>query len=235
MRYNGAQRGHMIRRYVWVVFTSLLFFFGPLEDSATQTRNGVFLAGTLAFALQPEDDLVDNTAIGAQIGYRFPGGLLILGEYLYTGTDYYYYDQDKRRWTMATGWSDVPSGPSSRSDWLFYRDRHAVGLAAGLSGRFAGVGLFTAAGFMLSIIDLSDAEDTYPDFAAAAEQSSIGDDRVLFSTTLRGGLVFPAESALAGQLAYVVQLDRDDDFGETRYFRRNSLIYLGVTIQHGGR
>ncbi len=222
-----------------IVTVVILSAIGTVEDVHAQTADGLYINGSVALAMQP-DDLIGGAAVGGQVGFRFPGSLLLVGEYLYAGTDYYYYDSSQGEWTMAAGWSDVPSGSSSRDDWLFYRSRHIVGAAIGASGRVGQpgspyrIGLFGTAGFMLSIVDISDAEDYYPEFAEAAQSSSIGDSQVLFTTTLRGGLVYPAESTFAGQLAYLVQLERSDDFGEEHYFRRNSLLYLGVTVHLGG-
>lgn len=223
---------YVSRPVLAVVFTSLLILV-PFRSSEAQTADGMFLAGTVGFSLQP-DDLIGGAAVGGQLGFRFPGSLLLFGEYLYAGTDYYYYDSDNTRWTMATGWSEVPSRSTSRRDWLFYRTRHAVGVAAGLSGAYARIGAFGAAGLMLSFVNLSDAQDHYPEFTAAAEQSSIVDGRVLLTTTLRAGLVYPAEGLVAGQLAYMVQIENNDDAGEAQYIRRNSLIFLGLVIQSGG-
>lgn len=225
-----------------VLLFSLLVCFS--EAPAAQTADGLFTAGTVAFSLQP-DDLIRSAAIGGQLGYRMPRGVLLMGEYLYAGKDFYYYDSSNRRWTMATGWPEVPSGSSSRSDWIFYRTRHIVGFALGGSGAplaayshaagpLSRLGLYGAVGFMLSIISVSEAEDTYPEFGKEAESSSIGDSRVLFTTTFRGGLVYPARSPVAGKLAYLVQLERNDDFGQEQYIRRNSLIFLGITLQPGG-
>jgi hypothetical protein len=211
---------------------------------AAQTADGLFTAGTVAFSLQP-DDLIRSAAIGGQLGYRMPRGVLLLGEYLYADKDFYYYDSSAKRWTMATGWPEVPSGSSSRSDWIFYRTRHIVGFALGGSGTplathtvaagpLSRLGLYGAVGIMLSIISVSEAEETYPEFGKEAGASSIGESRVLFTTTFRGGIVYPAQSPIAGKLAYLVQLERNDDFGQEQYIRRNSLIFLGMTLQPGG-
>jgi len=54
------------------------------------------------------DDLVTESAVGGALGYRFDGGLLLLGEYLYAGTDFYYYDGGDG-WRQAESWSDVPA------------------------------------------------------------------------------------------------------------------------------
>jgi len=200
---------------------------------AAQTAKGPFIAGELGIGLQT-DDLVDGTALGGSLGYRFPSGLLLVGTYLFAGTDYYYFEASPG-WQQAPSWADVPNGGSSSNDWLFYRQRHVVGLAAGLSGSAGPVGIFGTAGLMLNVLSLSDAEDYYPEFSQAAEQSSIAGGRVLATTAVRAGVSYPAEGTVAGTLSYMVNFDRIEDATTTSYFRRNSLIIVGVSFQVEGR
>jgi hypothetical protein len=195
-----------------------------------QTRTGAFAAPIVAVTAQP-DDLVGSGAIGGQLGVRTPSGLIVFGEYLYTGKDYYFYEGSE--WKMAASWPDVPSGSARRNDWLFFRSRHAIGVATGYSGAVSGLGVFGAGGIMFNYVTVSDAADTYPEFEAAATQSSIGGSNVLFSLTARGGIVYPAESPVAGSLAVMFQLEPTQQLGETRYLRRNTYFLFGLTIQTG--
>lgn len=203
-----------------------------VPDTFAQTVDGPFLAGEIGIGLET-DDLVGGSAIGGSLGYRFPRGLLIIGNYLYTGTDYYYFESDTG-WQQAASWSDVPSGTISQGDWIFYRRRHVIGLGAGLSGRLGPVGAFGTAGLMLNIVAVSDAEEYYPEFRDVAENSSIVGGRTLATTALRAGLVYPAEGSVAGTLSWLVNFDSIEDAGSTSYFRRNSLILIGVSFQAGG-
>jgi hypothetical protein len=208
----------------------VVLLFGLASNAIAQTKTGAFASALVAMTAQP-DDLVGSGAIGGQIGLRAPTGFLVLGEYLYTGKDYYFYDGSG--WKMAASWPDVPSGSTGRNDWLFYRSRHAAGLAAGYSGAVRRFGFFGAGGVMLNYVTLSDAADTYPEFETAATQSSIGGSNVLFSMTARGGIVYPAESAVAGSFTVMFQLEPTQQLGETRYLRRNTYFILGLTIQTG--
>ena len=88
---------------------------------------------------------------------------------------------------------------------------------------------------MLNVLSLSDAEDYYPEFSQAAEQSSIAGGRVLATTAVRAGVSYPAEGTFAGTLSYMVNFDRIEDATTTSYFRRNSLIIVGVSFQVEGR
>jgi len=198
-----------------------------------QTASGAFISGELGIGLET-DDLVDGIALGGSVGYRFPRGLLLMGTYLFAGTDYYYFEEGTG-WQKSPSWADVPNGGSSSNDWLFYRQRHVVGLAAGLSGSVGPVGVFGTGGVLLNVLSLSDAEDYYPDFSTAAEQSSIAGGRVLATTAIRAGISYPAEGTVAGTLSYMVNFDRIDDTTTTSYFQRNSLIIVGVSFQAGGR
>ncbi|MFO7848939.1 MAG: hypothetical protein R6V67_03160 [Spirochaetia bacterium] len=207
------------------------------QPAAAQSAEGVFISGVGTTALQP-DDLIGNAGLGVQAGFRFSSGLLFMGEYLYTGKDYYYYDfEGNKRWEKAASWSDVPlSSDVSRDEYIFYRTRHVLGGAAGFSAAVDQIGLFGAAGLTFNIIALADAADNYPEFEEAAVESSIGNGTVLMTTNLRAGLVFPAEGPIAGQLAYMVMFEGDGDTaGEQTYIRRNSLIYLGVSLHLGGK
>ncbi len=199
---------------------------------SAQTATGPYVAGELGIGLQT-DDLVDGAALGGSLGYRFPGGLLIVGTYLFAGTDYYYFEAGPG-WQQAPSWGEVPSGGSS-GDWLFYRQRHVIGIAAGLSGSVGPVGIFGTGGLLLNALSLSDAEEYYPEFSEAAEQSSIASGRVLATTAVRAGVSYPAQGAFAGTLSYLVNFDRIDDTTTTSYFRRNSLIILGFSFQAGSR
>mgnify|MGYP006287002573 CR=1 FL=1 len=212
--------------YVAFVVTGCIATAGIAE----QTASGPYLAITGAGSIQP-DDLVGNAAFGGPVGYRGGGGFLVLGEYVYAGKDFYYHDGSD--WTIAASWPDVPSGSSSRSEWIFYRERHAVGIAAGGSGAVGRLGLFGAGGFMLNIVSLSSAAEYYPEFEQTAIQSSIGDSTALLTATLRGGVVYPARSSVAGLLAAMVQLEPSDQLGNTRYYRRNTLVFVGITFQLG--
>lgn len=197
-----------------------------------QTADGPFLSGEIGIGLET-DDLVDGSSIGASLGHRFSGGFLLVGNYLYTGTDYYFFESDAG-WRQAASWSEVPNGSSSQGDWIFYRRRHVIGLTGGLSGRLGPVGAFGVAGIMLNIVALSEAEEYYPEFRDAAEQSSIAGGRTLATPAFRAGLTYPAEGALAGTLSWMVNFDSIEEADSTSYFRRNSMILLGVSIQAGG-
>ncbi|MEX2443925.1 MAG: hypothetical protein WD492_09990 [Alkalispirochaeta sp.] len=200
--------------------------------AAAQTAGGLFLAGEVGIGIET-DDLVDGSALGGSLGYRFPGGLLLVGSYLFAGTDFYYFEADSG-WQQAPSWSEVPSGGSRRGDWIFYRQRHVVGMSAGLSGRVGPVGVFGTGGLMLNVVSLSDAEDYYPEFTEAAEESSIAGGRTLTTTTVRAGLVYPARGSFAGTLSWMVNFDRIADAATPSYFQRNSLVVIGVSIQAGG-
>lgn len=201
-------------------------------EATAQTAHGTFLAGEVGIGLET-DDLVDGSSIGGSLGYRFSGGLLLIGNYLYTGTDFYYFESDSG-WQRAATWSAVPSGPSTRSDWIFYRRRHVIGLGAGLSGSLGPVGVFGTAGLMLNIVAVSEAEEYYPEFRDAAEESSIAGGRTLATTALRGGVTYPAHGSVAGTLSWMVNFESIEDTDSTSYFRRNSVVLLGVSVQAGG-
>ncbi|MFP4179748.1 MAG: hypothetical protein ACLFSA_06795 [Spirochaetaceae bacterium] len=204
-----------------------------VQPAAAQSAEGVFVGGVTTAALQP-DDLIGSSGVGVQAGFRSPSGILFLGEYIYTGKDYYY--PDAEGWKKAASWSEVPSGSDvSRDEWIFYRTRHVLGGAAGFSAAVDQIGLFGAAGLTFNIIALAEAKDYYPEFGDAAKESSIGDGTVLMTTNLRAGLVFPAEGPIAGQLSYMMMFEPvGETAGEQTYIRRNSLIYLGVSLQLGG-
>jgi len=227
VRSGAAKRTSTPLLGVFVVTALLLASRQPLP---AQTLTGAYATGVAAITSQP-DDLTNSGAIGGQLGLRAPSGFIVFGEYLYTGKDYYFYDGSD--WNVAASWYDVPSGSSSRGDWLFYRTRHVVGISGGFSGAIRRVGLFGAGGFMLNIVSLSDAAETYPEFEAVATQSSIGDSNVLFSTTVRGGVVYPADGHVAGSLSVMMQLEPTEQLGETRYLRRNTYIMFGLSVQTG--
>lgn len=223
----------MKRRYRRTTGTTILaciVFCVATAASYGQTATGPYVAFTGAIPLQP-DDLIGNAAFGGQIGFRGPGGFLLLGEYLYAGKDFYFYDGSS--WKMAASWLDLPSGSSSRGDWLFYRERHVVGLAAGFAGAFGQVGVFGAGGIMFNVVTLPEATDYYPEFEEAATRSSIGNSSVLFTTSLRAGVVYPARSPVAGHVAVLAQLEPSEQLGETRYYRRNTMFLVGMAFQIG--
>ncbi|MFA7566396.1 MAG: hypothetical protein WCY01_05165 [Alkalispirochaeta sp.] len=227
--------GRRLRRFPCLQFAAILGIAGFMSIATApgiyaQTATGIYAAFTGAITAQP-DDLVDSGVIGGQLGYRAPGSWFVFGEYLYAGKDFYYFE--KSEWHMSASWLDVPSGSVSRNDWIFYRDRHAVGLAGGLSGAIGEVGFFGAAGVMLNLVLLSDAADSYPEFEQAATRSSIGESTVLFTTTFRGGVVWPAHAPVAGQAAVMVQLEPTRQSGDTGYLRRNTYFFLGVVFQTG--
>ncbi len=226
----------MANRRGWVVAVVLVLLFGYSGVAHSQAQTGGYLSAVVATALQP-DDIIGSLGAGFQGGYRFPWGLLLVGDVLYTGTDYYYFDfDDGREWRQAGSWREVPSGSVRRGDWPFYRTRFLLGGAAGLSGSIARVGLFSTVGFMLSILDFPDISEDYPEFADAAIVSSIGNDDVQVSTSVRAGVVYPVGGSISGQLSYMVLLTtEEDDFGEREWLQRNGLIYLGVTVNFGGR
>jgi hypothetical protein len=207
-----------------------LFVFATVMPLYAQTATGLYAALTGAVTSRP-DELVGNGAVGGQVGFRMNPGWFFFGEYLYAGKDFYY--PDGSDWKMAASWRDVPSGSASRGDWVFYRERHAVGLGGGLSGAVGPVGLFGAAGLMFNIVSLSDAADYYPEFQEAATTSSIGDSTVLFSTTLRAGVVWPPDSPFAGHGAVMVQLEPSDQAGDEGYLQRNTYFIFGVVFQTG--
>jgi hypothetical protein len=220
------------RRRAWRIATLLVLLAAPASTVRAQTADGFFIAAEAGIGLQT-DDLLTESAIGGALGYRFDGGLLLLGEYLYAGTDFYHYVSGDG-WQQAESWSDVPSGSSGRSDWIFYRRRHVIGFSAGLSGRVARLGLFATGGILLNAITLSDAAKFYPEFAAEAERSSIGSGRVLTTTALRGGLTYPADGAVAATGSWLVSFERPDGDNPVVYVRRSSVILLGVVFQAGG-
>jgi hypothetical protein len=215
---------------IWGIVGVLTLAWVPWVSA--QTVSGPFLAGEVGIGLET-DDLVDGSSIGGSLGYRFSGGLLLVGNYLYAGTNFYYFENGAG-WRHAPTWSAVPSGSSSRSDWIFYRRRHVIGFGAGLSGRLGPVGVFGTAGLMLNVVAVSEAEEYYPEFRDAAEESSIAGGRTLATTALRGGLTYPAHGSVAGTLSWMVNFDSIEEADSTAYFRRNSLILLGVSVQAGG-
>lgn len=196
-----------------------------------QTASGVFITGEIGLAPAP-DDFVGEAALGGMLGYRTGGGILFGLEYLWAGTDYYYFDDD--RWLRAPGWSAVPAGTTARENWLFFRDRHVVGLSAGLSGSFWLVGVYATGGILLNLITMSEAAEFYPEFAAAATETAYGPATLIATGSARVGIVIPAEGAIAGTAAWMVGFDRPDTVGTPGYFRRNSLFFIGVTVQAGG-
>lgn len=198
-----------------------------------QTRTGPFLGADLAIAGNP-DDLFGSAAIGADIGFRTPLGLVFLGEYLFAGTDFYYFDSADGEWSKPVSWSEVPSGNTSRGDWLFYRRRHVLGGSVGLGYHVQDLGFYSTIGFLLNILDLSPAAENYPAFEEAATRSSIGYSTVEASTVFRVGLVYPAQSIVAGRLSYLFLFQRDDIPGESGYITRNGLLMLSVVFQPGG-
>ncbi|MFW6388010.1 MAG: hypothetical protein ACOC0B_01925 [bacterium] len=211
----------------------LFFAFATLATVEAQTAPGGYGAGILGFGIRT-DDLVESAALGVQGGYRSSGGVLFMGEYLYLGRDFYYFDfDDERIWKRADSWSSVPSPEADINDWLFTRSRHMLGAAAGFSGVFGPAGLYGAGGLALSWLSVSDAEDEYPEFGEAARQSSLGDSGVLVTPTIRGGMVVPANSVIAAQVSYMLMLERGDDSSELGYVRRNSLLYIGLVVQPG--
>lgn len=223
-------RAATIRRVpVWVWGLVLLLVAGfPL---AAQSASGAFLTGQVGLGLRT-DDLISGSAVGAAFGFRFPAGLVLAMDYLYAGTDFYYWDGGS--WIQAAGWADVPDNGVGRADWNFYRRRHAVGLAGGISGQAGPLGLFATAGLLLGIIELSDAAEFYPEFRDAARVSSIGSSTVVVDPVLRAGLQFPARGAVSGTLAWMVTFDREPAADTGRYVQRNSLLLLGISLQQGG-
>ncbi|TVQ21918.1 MAG: hypothetical protein EA383_16330 [Spirochaetaceae bacterium] len=217
-----------------ILITLSLMVCGVPQLSA-QTVSGAYVGATVAGRPVP-DDVFGSFAVGLQGGYRFPAGLFLSGEYMYAGRDYYYFDFDgDRSWKQAASWSDVPSGDASASEWLFFRERHILGVAAGLAVPVGQVGLFGAAGFSISIIDLSDAEDNYPEFADAARESSIGSGTAEVSPSLRAGITFPASSLVSAQLSYGVVFRQEigDDVAAGAYLWRNGLISVAVVLNVG--
>lgn len=223
----------IIRSRLLIPVIGVLFALASIASVEAQTAPGGYGAGILAFGIQT-DDLVESAALGLQGGYRSPGGLLFMGEYLYLGRDFYYFDfDDERVWRRAESWSDVPSGENDLDEWLFTRSRNMLGAAVGFAGEFGPIGLYGAGGLAMSWLSVSDAEEEYPEFGDAARKSSIGDGSVLLTPTLRGGMVAPANSLVAAQVSYMLMLERADDSTEFGYIRRNSLLYLGLVIQPG--
>ena len=219
---------HGTRSVLTIVIIATLASTAQLVDA--QTRSGLFFGGNVAVASNP-DDLIGTAAVGGHIGVRFPLGLVLLGEYLYAGKDFFFFDSGAGEWSKPVAWRDVPSGDSSRGDWLFYRRRHVVGGSAGVGFSVGDLGIYSTIGILLNIVDLSDAADSYPAFREAATESSIDNGNVLRSTAFRVGLVYPAQSLIAGQLSYVLIFGRDDLPDEDEYIRRNGLLMLGVVIQ----
>lgn len=214
----------------FLALAAIVAFVG-VAPVAAQSATGAFLSGQVGIALQT-DDLIGGSAVGAALGFRFPGGLLLAMDYLFAGTDFYYWDGGS--WIQAAGWSEVPDNGVGRSDWNFYRRRHALGLGGGLSGEAGPLGLFATGGILIGIIELSDAAEFYPEFRDAAAVSSLGASTVIVDPVLRAGLQFPARGAVSGTLAWMVTFDREPAADAGRYVQRNSLLLLGVSFQQGG-
>lgn len=197
-----------------------------------QTRTGPFVGATFALVDRP-DELAGDAAFGGHIGIRSPLGLVVMGEYLYAGKDFYYFDSANARWSGPVRWSQVPSGESSRSDWQFYRRRHVVGGSVGLSYPLGRLGLYSTAGIMINIVEPSDVADSYPAFKDAVTSSSLGEGPVFASYAFRFGAVYPARALIAGQVSYAVSF-RNGDLGDNdRYIRSNDLFLVGFVIQPG--
>ena len=206
-----------------------------VSQLSAQTVTGGYVGATVAGRPVP-DDVFGSFAAGLLGGYRFPGGLFLSGEYMYAGRDYYYFDFDgDRSWKQAASWPEVPSGDVPPSEWLFFRERHILGVAAGIAVPLGPVGLFGAPGFSISIIDLSDAQHDYPEFADAARESSIGSGTAEISPSLRAGIVLPASSLVSAQLSYgvVFRQEIDDDDAAGAYLWRNGLISVAVVLNIG--
>jgi hypothetical protein len=232
--HDRAARHRLVHMLVVRFLIAGLLIGAPVSLFA-QTATGPWIAGELAFSME-SNDVVDGVLVGGQVGFRSPGGLIFLGEYLFAGTDYYYYTASDG-WLLAPDWSSVPSGSSSRSDWLFYRQRHLVGLAAGLSGSILDVGLFAAGGFSLTLISLSEAADFYPEFAESASQSSLGARRVQVRPSVRAGVTWPAQSVIAGQLTWLVTVPPEAErraLEDRGWLRASSIITIGVVLHLGG-
>lgn len=205
----------------------------PVVAIPAQTTTGPFLGATLAIPSNP-DDLMGSAAVGGHLGFRSPLGLFLLGEYLYAGTDFYYFDSGRGAWSKPVSWSEVPAGDASRSDWQFYRRRHILGGSLGLGYHLRDLGFYSAIGVLLNILDPSPAAESYPAFKEAASESSIDGGTVELSSVFRLGLVYPARSLVAGSISYLLVFRRDDLPGEDGYVRRNGLLMLGVVLQPGG-
>ena len=213
-----------------IMIVAVLLCTAPELDA--QTRTGPFVGGTFALVDRP-DELAGDVALGGYIGIRNSFGLVLMGEYLYAGKDFYYFDSASSSWSGPVRWSQVPSGESSRSEWQFYRRRHVVGGSVGLSYPFGRLGLYSTAGIMLNIVDPSDVADSYPAFKDAVNAPSLGDGPVFASYAFRFGAVYPARALIAGQFAYVASF-RNGDLGDNdRYIRSNDLFLIGFVIQPG--
>lgn len=221
------------RLVVTISLAGLLLVVGAAATVYGQTTSGMYLALGGSAALEPED-VIGTAGVGVQVGYRWPWGILVQGDFWYTGKDFYYFDTDSRAWRQAASWREVPSRGVSRGDWPFYRERLLLGLGAGLSGRIRSVGLFSTVGFMVSVLDIAEMGDSYPEFADAATVSSMGEVESEVNAAVRAGVVWPADKPVSGQLSYLVLLRDDSDVaGERAWIQRNSLITLGVTLHLG--
>lgn len=216
-----------------VVLSACILLYATAGVATAQTKTGPFLGASVAIASNP-DDLMGSAAIGGQLGFRSPLGIFLLGEYLFAGTDFYYFDSGRGEWSKPVSWSEVPAGNASRSDWQFYRRRHVLGGSVGLGYHVRDLGFYSAIGLLFNIIDLSSAAESYPAFEAAATESSIDSGTVEASTVFRIGLVYPARSFIAGSISYLLVFQRGDLPGEEGYVQRNGLIMLGVVLQPGG-
>ncbi len=217
--------------FVCVVMALLLV---PAVAADAQTQTGLYIGGLVSTALIP-DDVVTNGAVGLQIGFRAPTGLLLVGDFHYAGEDYYYFDFDRRGWVQAASWQEVPNGSVSRGAWPFYRTRSFFGGAIGYSASGYSFGYFGTVGFMFGVLQASGAAEDYPDFEKAVLASSLGSSPVSLSTSLRIGATFPSHGPFTGQLAYMLLLDsqRDAVSGEATWFRRNSMLMLGLVVNTG--
>jgi hypothetical protein len=215
------------------LFMALISLIVPVTTIA-QTQTGYFVGGLAATALIT-DEVLTNSAAGLQLGYRYPAGLLFLVDFLYAGDDYYYFDFDQRRWTQAASWSEVPNGDISRSAWPFYRSRSLLGGAIGYSADGYPLGYFASLGFMISMIQESDATGDYPGFKDAIRSTNVGSSPIALSTSLRLGATFPVWGPLTGQLAYMLLIGEEWNAFEQRFvqFRRNSMIMLGLVVNTG--
>ena len=162
----------------------------------------------------PQNVFVDRGVVGGMVGYRTANALLFAFDYLYIGKDYYYFENGS--WSDGVGWSDVPSGESSRSDWIFYRSRQLISPSVGLSGPVGPVGLYATVGVNLTFVVLSDARSAYPGFSKAADTSP-----TKLMPVARGGVRWPARSLFGFQIEY-------------SWSREDALLMFGACFDSGG-